>query len=234
MSHAPTPPNPDSIEDVEAFNDQLAKDHDIDDYYARSSWPIRFIEQRRLDAIVSLLDVRRGEKLIEVGCGGGHVLRCFPQAKITGVDVSGRMLEKARRNLQGYDATLLHGQLSELALEDGSFDAMVCTEVLEHIVDPQAVLRDMVRLLRPGGRVVLTFPNDKLINGVKGVVGKSPLRHVPPFSGMYWGGDHYHLHVWSIPEMRQLLRRYFEFDAERLVPSPAFPIRCCFLGHRPA
>lgn len=225
---SPSEQRPD-IEDVEAFNDQLARDHDIDDYYARSSLPIRIIEQRRLRHIRDLVRCRPGERVLEVGCGGGHVLRLFPEAQLVGVDVSEVMLDKARRNLAGLEATLLHGELDDVGLDPGSFDAIVCTEVLEHVVDPEAVLRSMAGLVKPSGRVVVTFPNDNLINGIKGVVKRTGLTRLPPLQRVEWGGDHYHLHVWSVDEMRQLLSRFFTVREERFAPLRALPIRCCFL-----
>ena len=217
------------IDDVAAFNDQLARDHDIDDYYARSSLPIRLIEKRRLAHIRDLVSCRPGERLLEVGCGGGHVLRSFPEAELVGVDVSEVMLEKARRNLAGYQVTLLHGELGEVDLAPASFDAVVCTEVLEHVVDPDAVLASIAKLVRPSGRVVVTFPNDVLINRLKDLVKKSGLARLPPLKRVEWGGDHYHLHVWTVAEMKELLSRHFRVREERFAPTRALPIRCCFL-----
>jgi SAM-dependent methyltransferase len=82
-----------TLEDVEARNEAFAREHDIDDYYANSSVFIRWIEGRRLNAICRMTAARPGQELLEVGCGGGHVLRLFPEAQSTGVDVSGRMLD---------------------------------------------------------------------------------------------------------------------------------------------
>ncbi len=216
------------IDDVEAFNDELARAHDIDDYYERSSLPVRLIERRRLQLIVQLVTARAHDRILEVGCGGGHVLRLFPESELTGIDVSGVMLEKAKRNLAGLHPTLLKGELGQHRFADQSFDAVICTEVLEHVVDPEAVLAEMRRLLRPSGGLVVTFPNDHLINGAKTLLRRSGLTRLPPFSRMEWGGDDYHLHVWTIAEMRSLLARYFQVDAARFAPSPALPIRCCF------
>ncbi len=102
------------------------------------------------------------------------------------------MLEKARENLSGYDATLLKGELDEVGIEDDTFDAVVCTEVLEHVVDPHSVLAGIQRVAKRGARVVITFPNDTLINQLKGVILGTPIRHQPPFQRLEWGGDHFH------------------------------------------
>lgn len=220
---------PTTHEEAEQINDTFAREHDINAYYESSGFLVRAIEQRRLNIIRSMMSSRPGERILEVGCGGGHVLQLFRDAKLTGVDVSGEMLAKAEKNLRGYDATLLKGNIAELGLESDSFDGIVCTEVLEHVMDPEAILEQIQRLVRPGGRVVITFPNDNLINGLKGVIRKSGLTAIPPFTRINWGGDHYHFHIWSVPEMRALLAKYFIVEREDHAPAWPLPIRCCFL-----
>jgi len=105
-----------AIDNVEHWNDQFAREHDIDDYYGRSGFLIRAIEQRRLACIRRMVAATSTDHILEVGCGGGHVLRLFPESELTGVDVSGEMLCKAKRNLEGYSARLLKGELQELNL----------------------------------------------------------------------------------------------------------------------
>lgn len=215
--------------EVEQFNDEFARQHDINDYYERSGYLIRTIEQRRLNIIQEMMGAQRGDRILEVGCGGGHVLRLFRDATLTGVDVSGEMIAKAEKNLAGYDVALLKGDIADLGLKDASFDGIVCTEVLEHVLEPHVILEQIRRLAKPGGRVVITFPNDSLINGIKNVVRRTGLTRIGPFKRMEWGGDHYHFHIWSIAEMRRLLRRYFELRREAFAPNRLFPIRCCFM-----
>ena len=214
--------------EVERWNDEFARANDIDAYYSTSSPAIRWIEGRRLEAIRRMMAARPEDRILEVGCGGGHVLRLFPESDLTGVDVSGEMLDKARVNLTGYRARLLKGELAELGLPDASFDKIVCTEVLEHTVDPEAILAEIARLVKPGGRVVVTFPNDRLINALKGGVRRSGLGLLPAFRRVSWGADHYHLHVWSVAEMRELLARHFRITDEAFAPSRLMPVRCCF------
>ncbi len=217
-----------AITSVEEWNDAFARDHDIDDYYARSSFLIRWIEKTRLGHIRELAAARPGDRILEVGCGGGHVLRMFPQCALTGVDVSGEMLARARRNLDGYPVRLLKGEVRELDLPEQSFHRIICTEVLEHVVDPIALLDDIRRLLVPDGRLVVTFPNDVLVNRVKSLIRASGLTVFPPFRRISWGGDQYHLHQWRVMEMRDLLSRRYSIIAARFAPCRTLPIRCCF------
>ncbi len=220
---------PTSKEEGEQLYDTFARTHDINDYYARSGVLIGFIEKRRLAIIRRMMSARAGESILEVGCGGGHVLSQFREARLTGVDVSGEMLAKARQNLAGLDFELHKGDVAEVGLPDHSFDGIVCTEVLEHVVDPEHVLTQIKRLVKPTGRVVITFPNDTLINSIKGMVKRTGLTGIPPFKRMDWGGDHYHFHIWTVREMRALLSRYFSVVDLEHAPTAAFPVRCCFL-----
>ncbi len=217
-----------SLDDVEARNEAFARQHDIDEYYTHSSLLIRWIESLRLRTIRRLIDARPGHRILEVGCGGGHVLRLFPECELTGVDVCDRMLAKARRNLDGYRVRLLKGQLHELDLPPACFDRVICTEVLEHTVDPDSVLAGIGSLMRRDGRAVITFPNDHLIHAGKRWLSRTGLGRLPVFGRVAWGGDEYHLHVWNTAEMRALLASHFTIARERFVPSRLLAVRCCF------
>jgi 2-polyprenyl-3-methyl-5-hydroxy-6-metoxy-1,4-benzoquinol methylase len=213
--------------EVEALNDDLARKHPIDDYYARSPLPIRLIERRRLAIIRHLAGDTAGLDLAEVGSGGGHVLRMFRSARLTAIDVSDVFLDTARKNLAGYDARFVKGEIDKLDLPPASFDRIVCTEVLEHAKDPGAMLAAMARLLRPTGVAIITVPNDPLILKLKGLVRRSPVGWVLG-DRIAWGGDQYHIHQWTPGEFERFLRGYFRVTARRAAPFGALPIRACF------
>jgi len=156
------------------------------------------------------------------------VLRMFPHCDLTGVDVSGEMIAKARRNLDGYPLRLVQGELDCVDLPPGGFDRIICSEVLEHVVDPERMLRGIQQLLAPSGRAVITIPNDTLIHQIKSWIRRARLDVLPPLRKIAWGGDQYHLHVWKVSEMRELLNRHFMVEEVRCAPSRALPIRVCF------
>ena len=217
----------DSQFDAEAVNDQLAVEHPIDDYYARSALPIRLVEGRRLAAIRDFMGDVSGLDVAEIGVGGGHVLRMFPTARLTAVDISRIQLDVARKNLAGYEVRFIQGDASKIELPDASFDRMICSEVLEHVVNPDAVLAAIARLLRPSGVAVLTIPNDALILRLKQVVRRTPVRRLLG-DRIEWGGDRYHLHRWSPSDFERLVERHLHVVDRRLVPTALLPLRACF------
>lgn len=226
-SKAPPSETAAKVGDVGEFNDRLARDHNIDDYYAKSPLPIRIIEQRRLSIIRSMIGDAAGKELAEVGSGGGHVLRMFPRAKITAIDVSDVFLDTARKNLRGYDAKFVKGEVDKIDLPAESFDRIICTEVLEHTVDPDAILAAIARLLKRDGVAVITVPNDPLILKLKGMVRRTPVGAL--LGGkVNWGGDEFHLHVWTPDEFERVLSKHFRVTERSSAPHDRIPIRACF------
>jgi SAM-dependent methyltransferase len=115
------------------------------------------------------LALRDGDALLDVGCGEGrHTLSAWLEAAVdaVGIDLSERDLataEARRREFEdrapaGSRARFLRASALEMPFEDASFDVVVCSEVLEHIHDFRGVLREIERVLRPGGRFVASVP----------------------------------------------------------------------------
>src|SRR5207302_422653 len=73
-----------------------------------------------------------------------------------GVDISERILETARARTS---ADLQQANLESLPFGDGEFDAVLCSQVIEHVLDAPAALRELTRVLRPGGVLILSTDN---------------------------------------------------------------------------
>lgn len=215
--------------EVAAQSDALAREHSIDAYYTRSALPIRLIEQRRLAIIEAMLGPCEDLDLLEIGSGGGHVLARFPKARRVALDVSTAYLAIARKNLAAHaHVRFLHGEADTAGLEPASFDRIVCTEVLEHTLDPDRIVAAIARLLRKDGKACITVPNDPLILQLKRVARRSPAGLL--LGGRVdWGGDRYHLHHWRPADFRALLERRLRVVRMQAAPFDALPIRVCAL-----
>lgn len=219
---------PTTAAEVERVNDDLAREHPIDEYYARSPWFIRWIQARRLSLIERWVGPHQGLRILEVGAGGGHVLRRFAAARLTAVDVSDVYLETARRNLAGYDVTFLKGQVETLDLRPASFDRIICTEVLEHTTNPGEILAALKPLLSPQGRAIITVPVDPIIDTAKQIVRRTPVGWALG-DRVSWGGDRYHLHKWWPWQFRALLSQHLTVLDTRIIPTVLAPLHACFL-----
>ena len=131
----------------------------------------RFWHRGKLTMIDELIcpHLKAGSRLLEIGCGAGNLLL---QAAVHGsypvaLDLSMQALTFVRSRLEeaktgakapeGYACTQAIGE--SLPLVDGSFDCVLLSEVIEHLEAPQISIREAVRVLRPGGRLLITTPN---------------------------------------------------------------------------
>lgn len=122
--------------------------------------------QRYLDATI---DDDRCLRVLDAGCGAGTLLSFPPTAHITGVDISASQLRQHR----SLDEAIV-GDVQTYPFPRESFDFIICWDVLEHLAHPELALDSLFRSLKPGGRIILGFPN---LFSVKGLVTK-----MTPFS----------------------------------------------------
>jgi ubiquinone/menaquinone biosynthesis C-methylase UbiE len=105
------------------------------------------------------LNLRPADRLLDVGCGTGSLLyrlsRQHNAAQLSGVDPVSEMLAVARRRLPP-EVLLREGWAERLPFDDGQFDVVLSCNVFHYLRQPVAALREMSRVLSPGGRLMIT------------------------------------------------------------------------------
>ncbi|WOI56326.1 bifunctional 2-polyprenyl-6-hydroxyphenol methylase/3-demethylubiquinol 3-O-methyltransferase UbiG [Palleronia sp. LCG004] len=96
-----------------------------------------------------------GKRVLDLGCAGGFMAEALAQrgAEVTGIDPAEKAIEAARAHAEQSGLSIRYevGTGEKLPHEDGSFDAIVCVDVLEHVADLGEVLSQVARVLKPGG-----------------------------------------------------------------------------------
>ena len=117
---------------------------------------------RILDLVEPLLPCR---SLLDAGCGDGLYLEAIGRRaeRLVGTDISERILETARKTAarSGAEPELVRANLESLPFPDRSFDVVLCTQVIEHLLAPEKGVRELARVLRPGGTLVITTDNSR-------------------------------------------------------------------------
>ncbi|MBE0546035.1 MAG: class I SAM-dependent methyltransferase [Verrucomicrobia bacterium] len=106
-----------------------------------------------------LRDIASDAAILEVGCGDGSFTRNLAEhsSRVTAVDISASQIE---RNARAHPEIkfLQHDVAQPFPFANSAFDAIWCSEVLEHLFDPGFAVREMQRVLAPGGRLLVTVP----------------------------------------------------------------------------
>lgn len=107
--------------------------------------------------------------VLDVGCGAGHVGRALREeaTRLTGIEPVHGPAEQAR---EVYDEVVGSGVEDALARLEGPFDTILCLDVLEHLVDPAAALRGLLRVAGPGGHLQVSVPNARHVSLVRDLV----------------------------------------------------------------
>jgi len=126
-------------------------------YYADASARISIPAHYR--RLARKLEPWKGRRLLDVACGTGQWLGAAAALGATpaGIDISQKALDVCRKALP--DADLRCGPAEQLPFDDRQFDVVSCLGALEHFLDPQAALCQMVRVAKPGAIFILLVPN---------------------------------------------------------------------------
>lgn len=129
--------------------------------YEQADTPAGYSFRVRRRRVLELFD-RVGGRVLDVGCGPGVLVEAMAERGCTffGVDPAFGMVElAAKRYRVAHAAHFAVAAAEALDHPDGVFDAVICTGVLERIADDDVALREMVRVLKPGGSLILSVPN---------------------------------------------------------------------------
>lgn len=120
------------------------------DTYDKVLNPSTLLEE---DIVIKLVNACKGDSILDVGCGTGRYAKKFAIADYVGIDFSRNMLKVAKKKVQ---AKFVLGDIVNMPFPDCSFDKIVCCLVISHVHKIGAVLKEMSRVLKEDGYIVLT------------------------------------------------------------------------------
>ena len=168
--------------------------------HTSSNWLYRKHLERFYGRLLEMIGETECESLLDAGCGEGFVLNAvaeaYPDMKLTGIDTSEQAIEYAKEHF-GEKARFRPGSVYKLPFSDKSFDTVLCSEVLEHVDDPNRAVGELKRAARK--YVVISVPHEPYFQWLNNM-GK--LIRVT--------GDPEHVNFWTSKTFPAFIRAHFD------------------------
>lgn len=144
-----------------------------------------------------------GDRLLDIACGDGGLAALVKEKyhEIHGVELSDEVIGIAQK--KGIKAIMCDLNNERLPYPDGSFDAVTCLDIIEHVFDPARLIKESYRVLRSGGVLVLSTPNIRYVYNLFTLVFKG---RFPRTSSDPEGFDGGHIHYFTFSDIEYLLK----------------------------
>ncbi|MEI6261388.1 MAG: class I SAM-dependent methyltransferase [Deltaproteobacteria bacterium] len=193
-------------------NSDLSISGGTDELYISPNIAIRWLGNRLIRAIRSLMSKMDTATLsgLNVGCGEGQMMTRLLQSgmrhKMTAMDIDPVRIAFAHQNNPVCD--YVRADIFHLPFKSRTFDYVIATEILEHLSNPSAALKEMARVAKPNTPVILSVPHEPFFQWGNVVRGKHWKR---------WGRTPSHIQFWSRSEFRRVIRDFVEIQEDRCI-----------------
>jgi ubiquinone/menaquinone biosynthesis C-methylase UbiE len=213
------------------WNEQMVRRLDPEIFYHHPRSVVRWVESKRISAVLRHLDVRPKNRILDVGCGAGNILERFPANERFGLDLSPYMVRRAKERL-GSEVSVIEGNAESLPFGNATFDRVIASGLLSHVLHPEAVIPELKRVTKPGGKIVISISIEESIE--KGLRWVKELGLQKTFLGTSGQSQayniEYHLHHFTLKRLREVVVENLHEISLTKVPF-VFPVHAIVAYH---
>jgi len=183
---------------------------------------------RSSERLIRGLSIKMGSKVLDVGCGTGVIIPWLleavgEQGRVTAIDIAERMLWIARDKCERPNVEYIHADISETPFLGHSFDEVVCHNCFPHVAEKERAVREMFRILKIGGRVMICHNENRqsinlLHRGIGGEVGGDMLPDETEMKAIFSGAGFREISIYDGRD-GYLLQAYKPGDARSVVDA---------------
>jgi ubiquinone/menaquinone biosynthesis C-methylase UbiE len=211
--------------EFEKWNEKMFIKYNNERLYLHPNLIVRWTESLRVKTILRLISVKFDDKILSIGCGEGYIENQINSGCLYMLDISTAAVERAKNKLERKNniKEIIVGDALNIPYQDNTFDFVLCSEVIEHTLNPQQLIKEIERVAKKGAKIIITIPNEKHINRIKKLLIKIKLFNIF-FKDIPIIQD-WHLHNFDLNLLKQLTKKYLFI--KKIVPIPNFlmPLR---------
>ncbi|MFC2153912.1 class I SAM-dependent methyltransferase [Candidatus Altiarchaeota archaeon] len=215
-----------SEEEFRRWNEEMFVKYNNERMYFHPNPIIRYLEKKRIRLILEKLKPKDSDLVLELGCGEAHILDLIKNGKTIGVDISSEAIQRAKeKKRRNKNIILVQGDVEQTPFPENHFKKIICTEVIEHVSNPEKLIDEIVRITRDDACIMFSIPNESVINRIKKIVGMTGLynillRNVPRRMDEEW-----HLTPFTLPLFRDIILGKLGIEDVQGVPFSWLPVR---------
>jgi len=175
------------------------------------------VQDARRQLMLKLANIKKEDAVLEFGCEDGNFSSMIPSCKtLVSFDISDTALRDAKKS-RANASFVLTDATGNLPFKKSRFDVVIAGEILEHVEKPEQIIENIYNTLKPGGRAVVSIPNEKFYSRIKKVI-KNTVVLRPLFSRQLLELSDWHMHHdFCRKKAEMLLRQRFDIIGGRSV-----------------
>lgn len=188
--------------------------------YSGIAGKVEYKRAKKIASIIKKSNLIKDANILEIGCEQGNLIELLsnkmPHNDYFGTDISSKALNEAKIKLPN-SVKLFENDITEsIDLDIPKLDVLICSEVLEHIPNYKAAIKNINSLVDKETIVIITVPLEKHKNNIKSFLQKIGLFNLL-FKGIEEGLSEWHVNDFSKQEIKQELEKYFEVKSYSLL-----------------
>ncbi|PWB38775.1 MAG: hypothetical protein C3F02_01645 [Parcubacteria group bacterium] len=208
-----------------AWNHRMFKKYNNERLYYHPNPIVRWIESLRLKKILGLVKLNPKDKFLSLGCGEAYIENRLSSGQLYLLDLSVEAIARAKHKMVGRENVkeIKIGDALNIEYPDNFFDFILCSEVIEHVLDYNRLINEISRVARPGAQIIITIPNEKKIDFIKNLLIKTRV-----FSILFKNipvKQEWHLHEFDLALLKKSTAGKLNILTAAPIPNIFLPLR---------
>lgn len=178
-----------AFDEFYTINEYVAKTSPMRTHYDSPNPLEKTLWKKKKEAIRHILQNLSAKTIIDVGCGDGRLIDIIPSRMIyTGIDISPTQIEEAKkfiRQKKQNKTSFIIGDVTKMPFPENSFDVALACDIVEHVLSPEKLFKELKRVVRKNGCIIFGIPNESLWELARLMLLKFPLRSPDHINAIY-------------------------------------------------